>query len=67
MRRVAELLNRLENGFQDLLLLWPALGALSMLSSFRTAERRADAVFVHPGWGRSGLSTEEIVDFYDTI
>ena len=27
----------------------------------------ADAVFVHPGWGRSGLSTEEIVDFYDRI
>ena len=27
----------------------------------------ADAVFVHPGWGRSGLSVEEVVDFYDTI
>ena len=27
----------------------------------------ADCVFVHPGWGRSKLSTEEIVDFYDTI
>ena len=27
----------------------------------------ADGVFVHPGWGRSGLSAEEIVDFYDTI
>jgi 4-hydroxy-tetrahydrodipicolinate synthase len=27
----------------------------------------ADAVFVHPGWGRSGLSPEEIIDFYQTI
>ena len=27
----------------------------------------ADAVFVHPGWGRSGLSPEEIIDFYATI
>ena len=34
----------------------------------RHAQRAgADAVFVHPGWGRSGLSTEEIVEFYDTI
>ena len=34
----------------------------------RHAQRAgADCVFVHPGWGRSGLSTEEIVDFYDTI
>ena len=27
----------------------------------------ADAVFVHPGWGRSGLSSEEIVEFYEAI
>ena len=27
----------------------------------------ADSIFVHPGWGRSGLSIEEVVDFYDRI
>lgn len=27
----------------------------------------ADAVFAHPGWNRQGLSTEEIVAYYDAI
>jgi 4-hydroxy-tetrahydrodipicolinate synthase len=27
----------------------------------------ADAVFTHPGWGRQGLSCDEIVEYYDAI
>ena len=34
----------------------------------RQAQRAgADAVFAHPGWGRSGLDREEIVRYYETI
>ena len=30
-------------------------------------EAGADAVFAHPGWGRKGLSADEIVAYYDAI
>ena len=30
-------------------------------------ETGADAVFTHPGWGRSGLSADEVVAYYDEL
>jgi len=67
-RRILETVVAANNGRTPVLAGTSADTVEEALELNRQAEAAgADAVFVHPGWGRRGLSLDEIVSFYGDV